>query len=89
LITSKFLALVLPFHGWKGPEIAWGEFELNFVVGLEKVDQWNIIRTSAIQSRSCLMQFLGFSSHEKGALRQEFQSDQWSAASFQEVGGAL
>jgi hypothetical protein len=25
LITSKFLALELPFHGWKNPEIAWGE----------------------------------------------------------------
>jgi hypothetical protein len=24
-ITSKFLALELPFHGWKSPEIAWGE----------------------------------------------------------------
>jgi hypothetical protein len=25
LITSKFLALELPFHGWKSPEIAWDE----------------------------------------------------------------
>jgi hypothetical protein len=25
LITSKFLILQLPFHGWKSPEIAWGE----------------------------------------------------------------
>jgi hypothetical protein len=24
LITSKFLASELDFHGWKGPEIAWG-----------------------------------------------------------------
>jgi hypothetical protein len=24
LITSKFLASKLPFHGWKGPEVAWG-----------------------------------------------------------------
>jgi hypothetical protein len=24
-ITSKFLASELPFHGWKSPEIAWGE----------------------------------------------------------------
>jgi hypothetical protein len=23
LITSKFLASELPFHGWKSPEIAW------------------------------------------------------------------
>jgi len=25
LITSKFLALELPIHGFKGPEMAWGE----------------------------------------------------------------
>jgi hypothetical protein len=25
LMTSKFLASELPFHGWKSPEIAWGE----------------------------------------------------------------
>jgi hypothetical protein len=24
LITSKFLASELPFHGWKSPEISWG-----------------------------------------------------------------
>jgi hypothetical protein len=44
--------------------------ELNSVFSLEKVDWWNPIRTFAIQSRSCPMQFLGFSNHEKGALRQ-------------------
>jgi hypothetical protein len=45
--------------------------ELNSVFGLEKVDLWNPIRTSAIQSRSRPMGFLGFSNHEKGAPRQE------------------
>jgi hypothetical protein len=45
--------------------------ELNSVFGLEKLDQWNPIRTSAIQSRSRPMRFLGFSNHEKGAPRQE------------------
>jgi len=25
LITSKFFASELPFHGWNSPEIAWGE----------------------------------------------------------------
>jgi hypothetical protein len=39
--------------------------ELNFVFGLENVDLWNPIRTSAIQSRSRPMRFLGFSNHEK------------------------
>jgi hypothetical protein len=60
----------------------WAESELNSVFSLEKVDQWNPIITSAIQSISCPMQFLGFSNHEKGGLRQEIGSDQWYAAHF-------
>jgi hypothetical protein len=44
---------------------------LNSVFGLKKVDQWNPIRTSAIQSKS-----LGFSNLEKGAPRQEISK--WS-----------
>jgi hypothetical protein len=50
--------------------------ELNSMFGLEKVDRWNPIRTSAIQSRSRPMRFLGFSNHEKGAPRQEISK--WS-----------
>jgi hypothetical protein len=38
--------------------------ELNSVLGLEKVDWWNPIRTSAIQSRPRPMRFLGFPNHE-------------------------
>jgi len=41
--------------------------ELNSVFSLEKVDWWNPIRTSAIQSRSHPMRFLDFSNNEKGA----------------------
>jgi hypothetical protein len=44
--------------------------ELNSVFGLENVDQWNPIRTSAIQFISRLMRFLGFSNHETGAPKQ-------------------
>jgi hypothetical protein len=76
LITSKFLASELPFYGWKSPEIAWERCELNSVFGLEKVDRWNPIRTSAIQYRSRLMRFLGFSKNEKRAPRQEISK--WS-----------
>jgi hypothetical protein len=43
--------------------------ELNSVFGMEKVDRWNPIRTSAIQSRSRPMRFLGFSNYERGAPR--------------------
>jgi hypothetical protein len=45
--------------------------ELNSVFGVEKVDRGNPIRTSAIQSRSRLLRFLGFSNHEKGAPTRE------------------
>jgi hypothetical protein len=51
--------------------------DLNSVFGLEKVDQWNPIRTSAIQSRSRPMRFLGISIHEKEAPKQEVSK--WSA----------
>jgi hypothetical protein len=51
-------------------------YELNSVFGLEKVDRWNPIRTSAIQSRSRPMRFLGFSNQENGAPRQEISK--WS-----------
>jgi hypothetical protein len=62
--------------------------ELNSVFGLDKVDGWNPIRTSAIQSTSRPMRFLGFSNHEKGAPRQEISK--WSYAErFREVDGAL
>jgi hypothetical protein len=51
--------------------------DLNSVLGLEKVDRWNPIRTSTIQSRSRPMRFMGFSSHEKGALRRQ-EISKWS-----------
>jgi hypothetical protein len=50
--------------------------ELISVYGLEKVDLWNPIRISAIQSRSRPTRFLGFYVHEKGALKQEISK--WS-----------
>jgi hypothetical protein len=64
--------------------------ELNSVFGLEKVDGWNPVRTSATQSGSRPMRFLGFSNHEKELQEgKKFRSDQRSAARFREVGGAL
>jgi hypothetical protein len=71
LITSKFLASELLVMVGKAKKWHRARSELNSVFGLEKVDQWNPIRTSTIQSRSHPMRFLGFSSHGKGALRQE------------------
>jgi hypothetical protein len=45
--------------------------ELNSLFGLEKMDRWTTIRTSAIQSRSRPMRFLGFSNLQKGAPRRQ------------------
>jgi hypothetical protein len=63
--------------------------ELNSLFGFEKVDRWNPIRTSAIQSRSRLMRFLGFSNHERALQGNKFLSDQRPAARFREVDGTL
>jgi hypothetical protein len=65
--------------------------ELNSMFGLEKVDRWNPVRTSAKQYRSRphaisgLFQLWKVSS-EAG---KKFRSDQRSAAHFWDVGGAL
>jgi hypothetical protein len=53
-----------------------GEIWIEFCLAWKKMDPWNPIRTSVIQSRSRLMRFLGFSNHEKGAPRQEISK--WS-----------
>jgi hypothetical protein len=60
----------------KGQKSHGARSELNSVFGLEKLDRWNPIRSSAIQSRSRPMRFLGFSNHENGAPRQEISK--WS-----------
>jgi hypothetical protein len=64
-------------------------FKLNSVFGLEKVDQWNPIRTSAIQSRSRLMRFLGFSKHEKGDPRQEISKPSTGCSTFLRSGWSV
>jgi hypothetical protein len=65
-LTRSFLFMVGKAHKSHG-----ARSELNSVFGFEKVDRWHPIRTSAIQSRSRPMQYLGFSNYEKGAPRQE------------------
>jgi hypothetical protein len=77
LITLKLLALELPFHVWKKAQKSRGAgSELNSVFGLEKVDRWNPIRTSAIPARSRPIRFLGFPRNENGTPRQEISK--WS-----------
>jgi hypothetical protein len=60
----------------KAKKSHWARFEVKSVFGLENVDRWNPIRTSALRSRYHLMRFLGFSNHEMGASRQEISK--WS-----------
>jgi hypothetical protein len=52
LITSKFLASELSFLVGKAQKSHGAKSELNSVFGFERVDRWNPIRTSAMQSRS-------------------------------------
>jgi hypothetical protein len=71
LITWNFLPRSPIFMVGRAQKSHGARSELNFVFGLQNVDRWNPIRTSAIQSRSRPMRFLGISNHEKGAQRQE------------------
>jgi hypothetical protein len=59
--------------------------ELNSVFDLEKVDRWNPIRTSTVQS----CDFWAFPTMKRELRGKKFRSDQRSAARFREVGGAL
>jgi hypothetical protein len=72
----NFLSRSSLFMVEKGQKSHGARSELNSVFCLEKVDRWNPIRISAIQSRSRPMRFLGFYNHEKGAPRQEISK--WS-----------
>jgi hypothetical protein len=80
LITSKFFALSSLLMVGKTQKSHGARYELNSVFGLEKVDWWNTIITSATPSSSRPMRFLGFSNHEKGAPRQEI-SKWWTVCS--------
>jgi hypothetical protein len=57
--------------------------------GLEKLDLWNPIRTSAIHSRSHPVSFWAPPTMKRELRGKKFRSDQRSAARFREMGGAL
>jgi hypothetical protein len=78
LSTLKFLTSDLPFHGWKSPRNRMRQ-DLDCMVDVLMGFHKSIFFFQAehkIQFRSHSMQFLGFSNHEKGALRQEISK--WS-----------
>jgi hypothetical protein len=51
--------------------------EMNSVFGLEKVDEWNTIRTSAIQSRSSPMRFWTFLTMKREIRGKKFRRYEW------------
>jgi hypothetical protein len=77
-LSRSSLFIVGEAQKWHG-----ARSELNSVFGLEKVDRWNPIRTSAMQFRYHPMRFLGISNHETGAPRHEISkwSTVWSTFS--------
>jgi hypothetical protein len=90
LITSKFLASELPFHGWKSPEIAWGR-DLNWILS-SAWKKWiggtpSEHPTYSPYLASC--DFWTFPTMKRELRGKKFRSDQRSAARFREVGGAL
>jgi hypothetical protein len=72
----NFLPRSSLFMVGKGQKSHGARSELNSVFGSEKVDRWNAIRTSVIQSKSRPTRKPGFSNHEMGATRQEISK--WS-----------
>jgi hypothetical protein len=89
LITSKFLASELHFHGWKSPEIAWGR-DLNWIL-CSAGKKW--IGGTPLEHlpyspdlASC--DFWAFLTMKREFRGKKFRSDQRSAARFREVGGA-
>jgi hypothetical protein len=85
----NFLPRSSTFMDTKAQKSHGARYELNSVFGLEKVDRWNPIRTSVIQSRSLPMRYLGFSNHEKGAPKQEISKWSMTFSTFSRSGWSV
>jgi hypothetical protein len=90
LITSKFLASELPFHGLKSPEIAWGR-DLVCMADVLMGFHRSTFSKSKTEFNSDLApcDFWPFPTMKRELRGNKFRSDQRSAARFREVGGAL
>jgi hypothetical protein len=89
LITSKFLASELPFHGWKSPEIAWGEIWIGFCVRLgEKWIGGTPLEHPPYSPDLVSYDFWAFPTMKRELRGKKFRYDQRFAARFREVGGA-
>jgi hypothetical protein len=90
LITSKFLASELPFHGWKSPQIAWGR-DLDCISDVLMVFHRSTFSKPNTEFNSDLApcDFWAFTTTKRELRGKRSRSDQRSAARFREVGGAL
>jgi hypothetical protein len=88
LITSKFVS-ELPFHGWKSPEITWGENSIEFCLGWKKWLGGTALEHLPYRPDLAPCNFWAFPTMKRELQGKKFQSDQQSAACFREVGGAL
>jgi hypothetical protein len=89
LMTSKFLASELHLHGWKSPEIAWGE-----IWTVWRMFWWGFTDPLSdpfppYSSDLASWNFWAFPTMKRELRGKKFLSDQRSAARFREVGGAL
>jgi hypothetical protein len=91
LITSKFLASELPFHGWKSPEIAWAGRDLvcmaDVLMGFHRSDFSK--QNTEINSDLVLWHFWSFPIMKREFRGKKFRSVQRSTARFREEGGEL
>jgi hypothetical protein len=88
LITWKFLVSELPFHGWKSPEIAWGEIcMLDVLMGFHRPTFTKMNTESNSDLSPC--DFCAFSIMKRELRGKKFRSDERSASRFRKVGGAL
>jgi hypothetical protein len=82
LITSKFLASELPFHGWESPEITWGEIWIEFCFWLGKSGSVEPPLEHVPYSPDLApCDFWAFPIMKRDLQGKKFKSDQQSAAS--------
>jgi hypothetical protein len=90
LITSKFLASELTFHGWKSPEIALGrdlDCMADVLIGFHRSTLSK--PNTEFHSDLAPCDFWAFLTMKRKLRSKKFRRDQRSAARFREVGGAL
>jgi hypothetical protein len=91
LVASKFLALELPFHGWKSPEIAWAGRDLDYMadvlMGFHRSTFFK--PNTEFYSGLAPCDFWAFRTMKRELGGKKFKSDQRSAAHFRKVDGAL